>query len=413
MASTEEVIRKINENKELKDYQKDAIIKAIQDDEIDPQKFLEEFFSANIRQFLGAAEFFPRRISDYLLIEFIDAELQHNIHLLPTETKFRSIILNYFNKSRMTPEEKYNQVSDLISELWSYSEKNPSIFENLKNFEPILQNIPNYRDHFIHSSYVFIMGYILLNKMRESLDGEFSQFFKSNEPNLTWMLTSTFHDVAYPIEKIDLWLNGLLESFIGITPKNVFNYENVFPHIYFDFMKMISRYHKNYHDVFSVGMGNSGIDWAFYNEINKKFLDKNHGVLSGLILAHNLAIREGFIEKDREWNFFYNQLPACHAICSHTMNYQIDFVKFPISFLLVLCDEIQDWGRPTKQTNQDVIYLKKIEVKNTEVPEINLKIAISSERKETLSKVLTRRLQTNGRIRVIIKDIHDNLVLQL
>lgn len=227
------------------------------------------------------------------------------------------------------------------------------------------------------------------------------------------MLASTFHDVAYPIEKIESWLGSFFTEFISINPDYNFYIGNLIPYIYYDFMKMICRWHKNPLQGPLEGDNILSMDWLFYNKVNSKLIEKDHGVLSALFLAHLLAIRGGFIGQEQGLSFMYDHLPACHAICIHHLDIEIDFTKYPLAFLLVLFDEIQDWGRPTKQTNRDQLYLTDIEIIDSEIPEINLVVAISEERTENLFQVLSSRLKTSGKIKVKIKNIDGKEILNI
>jgi len=409
--SLAEIIDKIKKNEKLKDYQKDTLIDGLTKQVIDPQKFLEAYFPSTGKQFIAGAEYFPQAVTHHLLQALSDKELEMRIGALTHKGRYHNNIVSYYENCRSAPEKKYEHISNIISTLWINSRKDPSIFENSKNFEPVMQNIPGYRDHFIHSFYVFLLGYYIINRLWEILNTNTIQYLGSNEPNLTWMLSSTFHDVAYPIERIESWLGVLLGSFIGINPRNYFNFENVIPQIYYDFMKMICRYHKSPTTGFSGKDDISSIDWSFYNTVNSKLLEKDHGVLGGLILAHQLAARDRFIEDGQAWDFFNKHLPACHSICLHHLDIKIDFAKHPFAFLLVLCDEIQDWGRPAKQANRDHLFLRDIEIVMSEIPEIHLVVAISENRKKELAGVLLRRLKTSGKIKVEIKDFKGKEVL--
>jgi hypothetical protein len=297
-------------------------------------------------------------------------------------------------------EMRYGTTLDAISQLWVTSEKNPSIFRDVKEFEPILMKIPNYRDHFVHSLNVFLLGYYLINRLKgadENLD------FRSNDYNLTWMLASTFHDVGYAIEDMEYWLNEILKRFLGASPRFSFNIMEALPLIYVDFLRLISHWHT--HSLLGATSRDSmGIeDWTFYDELSSKLVEKHHGVLSGLMLAHLLAVREGFTI-DREYDFLYNHLPACHAICVHNLpSIPLDFDKHPIAFMLALCDELQDWGRPSAQNDQDVLYLNDIQVIGGPSPTVRFSIEVSETRKERLKEALSN-LHTRGRIEVSIID---------
>ena len=325
--------------------------------------------------------------------------------------RYYDVIIDYFanlqpQNVQVSREKRYKSVLDVISKLWVTSEKNPSIFKEAKDFEPILQRIPKYRDHFILSFNVFLLGYYITNTLKRinpDLD------LKSNDYNLTWMLASTFHDVAYALQEIEFWFNELLERFLGVNPKFSFNIVEVMPLIYVDFMRMISRWHK-YPVQGPISSETLAItDWMFYNEVSSKLVEKDHGVLGGLMLAHLLAVREGFA-KERKWDFLYNHLPACHAITVHHLtSIPIKFSKHPIAFMLMLCDELQDWGRPSNQANQDIIYLNEMNITEMDCPEIQFVIEISKTRKKILRKTLSN-LHTCGKVKVTIRDTEKRII---
>lgn len=323
-------------------------------------------------------------------------------------------IIDYFTSLQrnacVTGENRYRSVLDVIRRLWVTSSKNPSIFREARDFEPILFRIPRYRDHFIHSFNVFLLGYYIINELKR-VKPDFS--LKSNDYNLTWMLASTFHDVAYAIQKMELWFNEMLEKFLGANPNFSFNITQVMPLIYVDFMRLISRWHARSQMETDSGRTLTIADWSFYNEISSKLVEKDHGVLGGLMLAHLLAVREGFARK-RKWDFLYNHLPACHAITVHHLkSIPIELIKHPIAFVLTLCDELQDWGRPSDQANQNILYLDQMNIEEDgDRPKIQFVIEISETRKDRLKKALSN-LRASKKAKIIIMDTQNNEVYSI
>ena len=411
--STQKIVETIESDSELKPYQKKLLIDAIGKKLINPDEWFSSYFPATMKEVTKGFEYFPMSVKEMILGHIIDAKIGDRIKSLIPTGKYHDILLSYFEGDIVSTKNKYGTVAKIITDLWVNSRKDPSIFENSQKFEPILQDIPNYRDHFIHSFYVFSVGYYVINKLSELIGTDFREYLGSNAPNLTWMLASTFHDVAYPIERIDSWLGTLIGGFIGISPKNYFNFENIIPNIYYDFMKMICRWHKNPMHGLSSGNEIGSIDWPLYNELNSKLLEKNHGVLSGLILAHQLAARERFAEYGDAWDFFNMHLPACHAICLHALDVKIDFSKHPFAFLLVLFDELQDWGRPSKMEEKEKLFLQDLEVVNVDVPEIRITVAVSEERKEELVRVLKSRLETSKKVRIVVNEFGNGNILSI
>jgi hypothetical protein len=321
---------------------------------------------------------------------------------LTSQTRYHDTIMRYFQSletnEQTTVENRYRNVLDCITELWVDSSKNPSVFKDAKDFEPILQRMPYYRDHFIHSFNVFTLGYYIINRLKEitpTID------FKSNDYNLSWMLAATFHDVAYPIQTMESWLNELFERFLGVNPHFHYNISEVMPMIYVDFMRMLSQWHKS---PFQNSLGGGNLDWAFYNEIASKLVKKDHGVVGALMLAHLLAVKEG-CATERKWDFLFNHLPACHAISLHHLSsIPVEFHKHPLAYILVLCDELQDWGRPSSQKNPALIELKDIGVASINgISTIQLNIESSNKRKKELEDTISQRLLSNGKIEIKIE----------
>jgi hypothetical protein len=219
------------------------------------------------------------------------------------------------------------------------------------------------------------------------------------------MLTATFHDIAYSIQEMESWLNRLFEKFLGVNPDFHYNIMQVMPITYLDFMRLISRWHKYPIQGPLQGEDIDRIDWTFYNEIGSKLVEKDHSILGSLMLAYLLAVKEGFAS-ERKWDFLYNHLPACHAISLHHLSsVAIEFDKHPFAFLLALCDELQDWGRPSNQSNTDAICVNDINVVNTGIPEIHLVIEISETKEKTLVKTLSRL--NSKAIKVVIENIEN------
>ena len=76
--------------------------------------------------------------------------------------------------------------------------------------EGALQSITDYRDHFVHSFHVFVLGYHIFKMWKE--DGITPLDFTQDDPNRylkTWFVASIYHDVGYPAEKLEI----LVEDF--------------------------------------------------------------------------------------------------------------------------------------------------------------------------------------------------------
>ncbi len=83
----------------------------------------------------------------------------------------------------------------------------------LRRFESPFSDI---RDHYFHSFHIFLLGLLILDHDK----GEFTEYYKRVFPRyqnfsieFLWLLTSIFHDVGYPIER----LNSLKENIYGVS----------------------------------------------------------------------------------------------------------------------------------------------------------------------------------------------------
>lgn len=123
------------------------------------------------------------------------------------------------------------------------------------------------------------------------------------------------------------------------------------------------------------------------------------------MLAHLLAIRQGFASRERGGlygDFSSIHVPACHAICLHNLEtITVEFERYPLAFLLILCDELQDWGRHVSRSHehQQAIKLVDIDVNMSMthgsrfVFKIHAVVDASQERIETLNGTLKKRLK--------------------
>ena len=325
------------------------------------------------------------------------------------------IIRSYYDmldrQKLRSSEDKYESVLASITKLWVNSEKNPSLFKDTKDFEQLLMRKGQpYRDHFVHSFNVFLLGYYLINKLSYMYPAKRYFGQTGQNSNLTWMLSATFHDVGYPVQETESWLNMFFDKFFGVNPNFSVNISQILPAIYVDFMRMISYYQQDPKQSLLHNNAFQFMDWSFYNELGSGLFNKDHGVLSALMLCHRMAIREGFLgdvanSRDR-WDFLYNHLPASHAIGTHTASVQVSFAKHPFAFLLVLCDEIQDWGRPSNKENNDIIELRDISIEGLEIPTIRFYIEASENRRDRLTDVLDKRLKKDNSIKIEILPPH-------
>jgi hypothetical protein len=201
-----------------------------------------------------------------------------------------------------------------------------------------------HRDHLLHACRIAVLGdvilnfeitkgknkFILLDLVRELIkeNSVFIQMFKKYDLNISamtnkelngwiiqiWYIAALFHDIGFVYE-------AFLESFYNI--RFLTKYPN-FQEFYMEVESDILQFQKN----FSISHSH---DVCTSCEFGRKF---DHGKI-GACLVYNLLGETTSI----------SETAAIVTDC-HTSNEKIDFSKDPLSFLLILLDEIQEWERP-------------------------------------------------------------------
>ncbi|WP_424355427.1 HEAT repeat domain-containing protein [Methanobacterium sp. MBAC-LM] len=328
---------------------------------------------------------------------FIDESFRWESIRKENEVNFSSNVhpFNYLNNfvASLNDTEKAQLSIESIKKLWSIHKKMAVVepygeWVMWESLHSISHN--GYRDHIIHQLNVFLVG----NSIFEISESSFDYY-------LPWLLTSTFHDFAYPIEMLGSILNWmvsftdenigiidmpLIESFNASQPSLGFNSQ----------IDQILYYFKEYHNL-------TRVQESIWKEFIRYKLDgykisigdrdirrRDHGVIAGIIIPQRIktALRsnsaswivynEDDIETMKEivgyvesWyhsslgiifhNFrgtkdiddfinsrFFSNLNSSQAIERRDIVKALSFnvKKYPLIPLLWLTDEIQNWGRP-------------------------------------------------------------------
>ena len=305
------------------------------------------------------------------IYEFLDRETK--------ETAF-AVYQAFFDSYRIKLEGAKNPFLDLLDILKSYEENAATL-------------IDKQRDHYIHSVNVFILGLCFYTKNAnfQNLFNEktlnkdqylYAYSTKHEEFLFRWGIASLFHDVGYPIEiigkqiikfiqfasevdgedqvkpKLEFENFEALNTISEVIPKSEFiksYYEKYDSCVYIDLLKPTDLLaHKLHIDL--------GIDLQDIKTSLNKFVDvmaKNgfidHGFYSAIIVLkwYGFLIQSSHYHPE---NFYYPLLDSASAILLH--NYYRNAImkppfnkgmlspsQHPIAFLLILCDELQEWNR--------------------------------------------------------------------
>jgi hypothetical protein len=309
-------------------------------------------------------------------------------------------------------EAKLGSIKVAMKELWvklARKFETFRIFEDFEAFEKVLfQSNPEYRGHYVHQFDVYLLGYYLLNRILNTKCSAAERFKESTNPNFTWLLAATFHDMGYPIEQIDSWLSAFLKVFLKVDTTYPIEIERILTPVFFDYLRYISEMHYNLMTERIAPSGHSPVtDWAFHNELETALRKKNHGVISSVLLIHSFFTREKVTQSQ---NWFYETfplevLPACHAMALHSLEsngMKASLAKCPYAFLLQLCDTIQDWQRSLGRT--DYSELKRLDFSmKKKTPNIEFVLQINEEKKIEELNQLGRKMETDGLIRIDIR----------
>ena len=305
------------------------------------------------------------------VIEFLEHETK--------DTAFE-VYRSFFDSYRITLEGNTNPFIDLLDVLLSYEERASTL-------------IDKQRDHYVHSVNVFILGLCFYSqnaKFRAAFDSAnlekakypFSYDTKHEEFFYRWGVASLFHDVGYPVEIIGKQINKFISfatevdqggevktrlefdnfevfnAIAEIKPKGDFikSYYDTYPSCaYVDLLKPNDLLAHKLH--LSLGVDLKTVNGALdkFPEVMAEHGFIDHGYYSAIIVLRWYAFLIQSCNYKPEY-FFYPILDSASAILLH--NYYknvlmkppfekgpLNPAEHPIAYLLILCDELQEWNR--------------------------------------------------------------------
>lgn len=311
-----------------------------------------------------------------------------------------------------------------INDLFEY-------FKQFSKFESTLYGADKYyRDHLVHPILVWIIGLHILRTYGQNFTLRVSDFVKienadcaqkewfesddekhnldlklsTAELSAMWTIIALTHDLGYPLEKVEKindQLEQMLHKFgtIGFT-RSRFRFETQHDHLIRFLLKFISSVAKPIEKGFggtyirpkktSKPDPNDKYRWVthtrtkYYTKFSKSWEMFDHGIVSSLILLKSLTF---FIESDHSSDFYEKlkkedarqfsiRSEILHSIAAHTTRKIYHLATNNLPFLLILCDELQEWSRPTLGDMRLGIVgsAKKVSFEQIEMKEDNSKI---------------------------------------
>jgi len=337
------------------------------------------------------------------------------------------------------------QTLDFIQALWEkYDCKQVAEkFDNFVKIEQALYGLERdkekggrYRDHFVHMFNTFVFGLRIISILFDKVNGdEGKELFKVEDEDLVsvglpfssnydykqrtfylWMLISTFHDIAIPFQhmpKIGEGITRFVEEFGWIVSEPILTMSNfdssqlyyyftMLSEIYNSKLKLVEEGKKYERDLLNISKN------YVAKTLGRSFDRREHGALSGFFMWKTieeiflLGLSKRYRDKIGLKNFdIYDQYVlqqdiarAALAISLHTLTKKketghpeivpIKFGEYPLTFLLILADELQEYHRHEGGTilgNTKFRCQPKISL-SYEKNNIDLKIAFSLDAEE-------------------------------
>lgn len=277
-------------------------------------------------------------------------------------------------------ESKYaaGRVYDIFAEINRQvdSERRPlvNLMDIMRAYEESASTFTEYhRDHFVHSVNVFLLGIQIYTnniRFREAFlnYGSSGTFCNEYERFLyTWGHASLFHDVGYPMEIASNQIKLFIKAVEGSESQDGMN---AGPSIYIHGMDALSKLSGGRAGVDSFELISDriaktlGLDKGAVSDLihgfNKTMCSNHfvdHGFYSTLIFIRSMSCSIGGSELDIR-RFDGEVVDAAASILLHNFyrgiftnkryGYDLGPMRlqtFPLAYLLILCDELQDWNR--------------------------------------------------------------------
>jgi hypothetical protein len=188
---------------------------------------------------------------------------------------------------------------------------------------------PFYRDHLFHVIDVCMLGHYLIERNFRGISKN-----DANTSKITlrhWYVASIFHDIGYVTEL----LSNAIRLTKDLKSPDIFAFcesmENAIEESETKCLKKI-------------------VSDGYFDGAEASLRKLEHGIASALYLKHILETVPNGIEK-------YDS--SVKAVLSHNLfpGHCVHQNTDPIAALLILCDELQEWGRPVIETSKFVRYI--------------------------------------------------------
>ena len=313
---------------------------------------------------------------------YIDRRLL-NLMFKLKKVSYREKLQELVNEQLDENDNDYVFVTEVFQQLWKENIGIPySRF--LETFEPALLHVfaegevkqeRYYRDHYIHQFQVFLLGIYIIDVLYEDFEK-----LDCKKPEICWLIASSFHDMAYPVQLYDDWCIKFFQEVFRVDVKlaslelkTTFIDESFLSCLGCLIYSLCCIHEKKPDDNWLIDK--QELVKFFYNEITT---EKKHCVLSSLsflkmVQTFSSDEKNQIIKTISDDNDTFDNIvqkvfvPSALAIALHDEKVwqklkkgnrnskynaleildNMEFMKNPLSFLLIFCDVIQEWGRPS------------------------------------------------------------------
>ncbi|HEC67011.1 MAG TPA: hypothetical protein ENI23_17175 [bacterium] len=290
--------------------------------------------------------------------------------------------------------------------------------ESLALYESILYPLPGYRSHYVHQLNVFLNGYLILNWLDDSqftkIQKIIARMCNVEEDSIDvfkiWFITAIFHDTGYPLGKVGDWT----QYFLGELFKRTF--DNIASSIVEPLS--ISLFRGSFREsinlliqhLFTWLRPSDSQQKIINHEIHELFFKTlSENLIPGLILIRaaetsgidictlSTAVSAIVLDDER----------MCEILKKEKIKKQMSYVDHPLAFLLIYCDNIQEYGRVKSILSNQIV---ERQGKLPEVDEFEVKEQKLSMEENVIHCRLSYKKQPdiwNTKVRPILSSIRE------
>lgn len=256
-------------------------------------------------------------------------------------------------------------------------------FDDFVAYEAVLYGMNKYyRDHKKHVLQVWALGVSLIHQMHENganiflndkyetedIEFQFTKPLRAETEKLSeesrlvtkselwamWTIIALCHDLGYPIEKtsqINKQAKKIISHFGSMQFTELdYNFSLLNTYLIQKFLNIISSRVDIEGD-----RHKTSVQEKYKDKLSKSLEDYKHGIFSSLLLFKNLTYFQetdyssgssGKTLDSEDARQFYIRKEILRSIAGHTCPKLYHIRLDTLAFLLILCDELQEWNRP-------------------------------------------------------------------